>query len=221
MVRNFGAGYGKWARKGWAQTTPIAKVTPHLAPEDGGGGGGGGVWRGKPSTVVQEPHRRPPYGRCGAIPEVKQIQIRFEWVGYRFKLGRHTLSVGDPSQASEVGRDQIEKRFPLSHRLVEVRSCRLRPRRSGVQGLACHAQMTGRHRTSTPTHWWPAFRRCSTTKVCCSILRPRARARGLSAIRVDARSFRPIFQGCTLEQSCRVVRGICLWVAQGVRQLDP
>jgi hypothetical protein len=150
VVQNFGAGYGKWARKGWAQTTPIAKVTPYLAPEDGEGRGRG--LEGKPSTVVQEPHQRPPYGRCGAIPEVKQIQIRFEWVGYRFKLGRHTLSVGDPSQASEVGRDQIEKRFPLSRRVVEVRSCRLCPRRRGVQGFACCARMiedTGRARRRT------------------------------------------------------------------------
>lgn len=101
---------------------------------------------------------------------------------YRFKLGRHTLSVGDPSQASEVGRDQIEKRFPLSRRLVEVRSCRLRPRRSGVQGFACNAQMTedtGRARRRTGG---PPFEDARPRLLLRS--RGLARARDLSAIKV-------------------------------------
>ena len=109
--------------------------------------------------------------------------------------------------------DPVPRRIPL-----HLARSSQEQRRRGDQGFACHAQMTedtgrARRRTGGAPFEDALPRKC----VAQSRGLARARARGLSAIKVYGGSFRPLFQGCTLEQSCRVVPGICLWVAQGVR----
>jgi len=97
--------------------------------------------------------------------------------------------------------------FPLSRRLVEVRSCRLRPCRRGVQGFACHAQMTeGTGRAHRRTGG-PLFEDARPRKFVARS-RGLAHARRLSAIKVDAAPTDPEFQRGSVTNPCRVVRGV-------------